>query len=261
MAFSKLALVLTIALVLTVGTLASNSPKPARRLVLNGVGSTADELRPTVDLFNELLGGEDNGSGAGPLKSGRRSINWDAGVVPFKFPGDFFAKNVTRGLTVKNSNNKFRVSNPVPSNGDDKFSKINPLAAADFITFSSKRLFAPVKDTKVVVKFSVPGKHQAALVRGFGAVFVDVDYPHLTKAVYYDKYGRVLTTQAVDAQKNGLSFLGVIFDEPVISRVALFLGSRPLRPLIPPRRRLCGSGRLFVLRAAARVLIAAAAWL
>lgn len=235
MTFSKQALTFTIVLALTIGTWATNSPKPARRLVLNGVGKTADELRPTVDLFNKLLGGEDNGSGAGPLESGRRSINWDAGVVPFKFPGDFFAKTVTRGLTVSNSNNKFRVSNPNPPNGDDKFSKINPLAAADFITFSSKRLFAPVKDTTVTINFSVPGKHQAALVRGFGAVFVDVDYPHLTKAIYYDKYGRVLARQAVDAKKNGLSFLGVIFDEAIISKVVLFLGSRPLRPRNHPR--------------------------
>ena len=217
-------------MVMVASSMATYCKKPGQRLVLHGVGKTAHDLRPTVDSFNELLGGDDNGNDSGPLKEGRRSINWDAGIVPFKFPGDFFAEVVTRGMTVSNADNKFVVSNPEPSNGDDKFSSINPFAAKDFITFSPKRLFAPLKKTKVIVSFSIPGKHENAVVKGFGAVFVDVDQAFLTKAVYLDKYGCVLAKEFVDPQNKGLSFLGVIFDKPIIARVDIYLGSRPLAP-------------------------------
>lgn len=198
------------------------------RLVLHDAGKSAHDINATVNLYKKILGGDDNGSEKGPLAHGQRSINWDAGIVPFEFPGNFFQKTVTRGLRVSNRDNKFRVGNPEPANGDDRFSSINPRAAHDFLTFSPKRLFAPLNDNKVTVTFSIPGKHQRALVAGFGAVYVDVDKEYLTQAIYYDVHGRVLAKERVDAEKNGLSFLGVVFAKPVIAKVELILGQRAI---------------------------------
>lgn len=63
---------------------------------------------------------------------------------------------------------EFRVSNPPRSSGirDNRFDSINRKAARDFITFSPKRLFTPLRRNTVTVDFSIPGRRDDALVRG-----------------------------------------------------------------------------------------------
>ena len=65
-------------------------------------------------------------------------------------------------------------------------------------------------------------------MKGFGAVFVDVDKKLQTKALYYDYNGCKLAVEYVEKQRNGLSFLGVIFDSPIIARVDIYLGAAPI---------------------------------
>ena len=83
----------------------------------------------------------------------------------------------------------------------------------------------------MTVDFSIPGTkgRRDACVTGFGAVYVDVDKRRVTSATYLDKYGKVLTKQFVDRRNKGLSFLGVIYNKPVIAKVVLKLGDAPLK--------------------------------
>ena len=221
-----------LALILSVLTFAEAAPrgcpKPHHRIFKDTAHRSAS-LKRIVDKFNAALGGDDNGSEKGPIKGGRRSINWDADVVPFDMPGNFFKNVVTRGAKMIARGGEFRVSNPVPPNGDNRFSTINRRASKDFITFSPKRLFTPLKDNKVTVDFSIPGLNKDAVVKGFGAVYVDVDKRHVTQATYLDKRGCVIARQFVDPKNKGLSFLGVIFRKPVIAKVILKLGNTPIQ--------------------------------
>ena len=162
-----LLLLLLLALTLSLVSVDAGGYRRRRRFrVFRDTSRDADGLRRIVDKFNRALGGDDNGNAPGPLNEGRRSINWDAAAVPFDMPGDFFKRVVTRGAEMVAKRGEFRVSNPDPPNGDDKFSSINRKASRDFITFSPKRLFTPLKDNKVTVVFSIPAKRQDATVKG-----------------------------------------------------------------------------------------------
>lgn len=79
------------------------------------------------------------------------------------------------------------------------------------------------------LRFYVPGTQQPALVRGFGAVYTDVDRIE-SSFTYFDKEGQSLGQFKVPAANNSLSFLGVVFDQPVVARVQIRYGSVSLGP-------------------------------
>eukprot|EP00178_Gracilaria_changii_P000632 TRINITY_DN107_c0_g1_i2.p1 TRINITY_DN107_c0_g1~~TRINITY_DN107_c0_g1_i2.p1 ORF type:complete len:265 (+),score=47.86 TRINITY_DN107_c0_g1_i2:564-1358(+) len=207
--------------------------------VLTHTAHDADGLTSIVQKYQNLLGGENNGNNPGPLRSGQRSINWDAAAVPFNMPGDFFNTVVTRGAVFKAQGGKFAVSNPAsPPPKDDRFSSLLPaFVTKQFRRFSLERLFTPVLSNRLVVKFQIPAAHDAAKVSGFGAVFTDVDLPRRTHMVYFDKNGCRIAKVLVPPKNKGLSFAGlVVVDKhnrrktlPVISKVKVQLGNVSVR--------------------------------
>lgn len=64
---------------------------------------------------------------------------------------------------------------------------------------------------------------------GFGAVYTDVDNDH-TAFEYFDKEGQSLGQFKVPIANNGLSFLGVVFAQPVVARVRIEYGTVALGP-------------------------------
>src|SRR5439155_9000241 len=48
-------------------------------VVFQAAGSTAASIQSTVDAFRAAVGDPNNGNNPGPLKNGRREINWDGG--------------------------------------------------------------------------------------------------------------------------------------------------------------------------------------
>ena len=63
------------------------------------------------------------------------------------------------------------------------------------------------------MRFFVPGTKTPATVKGFGAVFTDVDRANVTKLEFLDRYGKRIfvayAPKATQADK-GLSFVGVV---------------------------------------------------
>jgi len=201
-------------------------------LAINVVNAAARDyigLEPAFEAFRDILGGDNNGNNAGPFEDGHRQINWDAPIVPFDMPGNFFASTVDRGLTVNANRPEFRVSNPADGS-DHLFDSISPEAAEDFSTFSPQRLFAPLKDNKILVTFSVPGTkgHQRGTVDGFGAIFSDVDRDGKTLIIYYDVHGCEIHREAAKPFDKGLSFVGAHFEETPIYSVVIVNGDLPL---------------------------------
>ncbi len=202
---------------------------------IEGAAGDVAGLTPTVTAFRGLLGEPDNGSNP-PANAGRREINWDgtpdAQSAPNLLPPDFFNTNVPRGAVFVSKNNKFQVSADAdnPTNAGARFSNINGQYDDIFATFSPEKLFTPIGTNVMGIRFFVPGTNTAATVKGFGAVFTDVDRSDTTKLEFLDRDGKVIfvtfAPQGTQASKS-LSFVGVTTNAD-IWEVRITAGSAPL---------------------------------
>ncbi len=221
------------------------------QLVRTVQGADAAAIQGTVDMFRADLGAVNaNGPCSGPCTPGvgRREINWDGvgdGVSdPNIFPGDFFNQNSlspagrVRGIQFSSAGT-FRTSADSDSDGDGNpgpraalFEDLGAGNGADFAAFSAERIFGIVGSNEMDVTFSEPGSPGiASLVKGFGAVFTDVEVAGAARLDFYDVNNVLLHSEAVqpfpftggDSGKS-FSFVGVSFDSPVVSRVHIVNG-------------------------------------
>jgi hypothetical protein len=219
--------------------------------VFQAAGPNAAAIQSTVDAFRAALGGP-NGNTAGPLASGRREINWDGGgandtttapVTPFNVFLD------TRGAQFTTPGTG--LSQAPPSGGAQGGLAVlfdNPTYGTIFSVFSPPRLFTPVGSNVTEGFFFVPGTNGAtpATIRGFGAVFSDVDRPggggaadtrahrHSSTLIEFfgpaerrHQSGRLLFVAVVPASPGDASqsFYGITFADPRIARVRITAGS------------------------------------
>jgi hypothetical protein len=196
---------------------------PPQATVFAASGSVAAK----VDEFRNVLGAS-NGGTAGEQATGRREINWDgAGANPFDnrndFPAAFFNTNVKSGAVFTTAGTGFR-------NDSTDFAEINPGYAAQFNFFSANKIFAPIGSNVLDQLFQVAGQPTPAVVRGFGIVFSDVDLADKTTIELFAQDGSSLGKYSapVRSDAGGLSFLGVTFDQAIIARVRITLGTGAL---------------------------------
>jgi hypothetical protein len=215
--------------------------------VFQAAGPNAASIQSTVDAFRAVPGFETNNlNNPGPLSSGRREINWDGGsptVLDTTAPvTPFNVFLTTRGSQFTTPG--IGLSQAPPSGGPQGGLAVlfnNPTYATIFSTFSPSRLFTPVGSNKTEALFFIPGTNGGvpATVRGFGAVFTDVDQPDgsgpgakrgnrdaSTLIEYYDQDGRLIFSSFVPASPgNGsLTFFGIVFDDARIARVQITTG-------------------------------------
>jgi len=215
--------------------------------VFQAAGSTADSIQSTVDAFRAALGNPNNGNNPPPLdRSGHREINWDGGnpnivtttppVTPFNtFLDSRGAQFTTPGLGLSQG--------PTSGGPEGGLAALfnNPTYETIFSTFSPSRLFTPVGSNVTEALFFLPGSNGTvpAAVRGFGAVFTDVDQPDgsgpskkrgnrgaSTLIEYFSANDKVLFSSFVPASPGdaSLSFFAIVFDEPLITRVRITTG-------------------------------------
>ena len=207
-------------------------PRPIH--VVRGAGN----ITPLVNRYKALLGPDHGGAPVG-FSAGRRQINWDH--VPDEFarphllPANFFNARVApraRGAVLSTPGSGVAVSadRTNPAGAAVRFGDINPTYSERFRTFSPERLFSPIGSNIVNLRFYVPGTNRPAAVRGFGAVYTDIDRPENTAFEYFDASGRSLGKFAVPPRPKGLSFLGVVFRDPVVARVRIEYGDHALGP-------------------------------
>ena len=201
----------------------SRSPATSAHAPAATVIRSTGEIQADVDSFRALLGGPNNGAALGQQPAGRREINWD-GVpaaltnVP-TFPNDFFNVSSPRGLIYEPTGPGLEVS-------DHSFVDLGAQYAGEFLAFSGTKLFSPVGTNDVVVRFAVAGSDTKAAVRGIGAVFSDVDKPDKTAIELLGVNGEILGhfTAPARSDRRGLSFLGIVFRNPVIRTVHVIAG-------------------------------------
>jgi hypothetical protein len=221
----------------------ANQPRP---LVFQAAGPDATSIQGAVDAFRAKLGDPNNGNNPGPLKNGRREINWDGGnpnILDTTAPvNPFLVFLNTRGSQFKTPG--LGLSQGPASGGPQGGLAVlfaNPTYAKIFKTFSPSRLFTPVGSNITEASFSIPGTNgnAPATVRAFGAVFTDVDQPDggpaftrhgdnraSTLIEYFDGNGRLIFSSFVPASPGdgSLSFFGIVFDDARIAAVRIKTG-------------------------------------
>ena len=223
-------------------TITNPAPVVPQGAVVTATGNIAAD----VDAFRNLLGAS-NGGTAGEQPGGRREISWDgAGANPFNnkndFPADFFNTNVKSGAVFTTAGTGFR-------NDSTLFAEINPNYASQFNFFSATKIFTPVGSNQLDQLFRVAGQPTPAAVRGYGIVFSDVDLADKTTIQLFAIDGSSLGTFAapVRSDANGLSFVGVTFDDPIIARVRITLGTGALGANVNDVTAAGGTADLVVL--------------
>jgi hypothetical protein len=240
-AFGVLSMVLVVNQTAEAQSPAANSAVP---VVFQAAGPDAASIQSTVDAYRAALGAN-NLNNPGPLQKGRREINWDGGntnVLDTTAPvNPFLVFRNTRGSQFKTPG--VGLSQAPPSGGPQGGLAVlfgNPTYGKIFKAFSASRLFTPVGSNITLASFSIPGTNGTvrATVRGFGAVFTDVDQPDGTPGPgistskpstvieYFDRNGRLLFSGSVPAAPGdgNLSFFGVKFDDARIASVQIKTG-------------------------------------
>lgn len=211
----------------------------AAAVIRVAAGADPAAIQASVDQFRTDLGAPNNGVG-GAFLSGRREINWDGvpdgSSEPNALPFDFFNVNSPRGVVFQSLANiggqhQFRVSADAsnPTLTAVRFGNLDATYSTVFQTFSAERLFAPRFANSVDVFFFVPGTKIPATVKGFGAVFADVD-SSTTFIEFYAADGKKLSGSSLNVANNGLSFLGTSFNAGErVARVQMRLGNGNLQ--------------------------------
>jgi hypothetical protein len=190
------------------------------------VFTATGDIAARLAEFRTTLGDPVNGT-PGPLEGGRREIKWDG--VPAEltnvntFPGDFFNTTVKAGAIFSTDGIGFR-------NSDNDFSDINPAYADEFNAFSLPKTFMPIGSEALTVSFRVPGAETPAATRGFGVVFSDVERQGAASIKLFDAEGRSLGQYHAPVRSDpaGFSFVGVVFESPIVAQVRITSGQRAL---------------------------------
>jgi hypothetical protein len=231
------------------GNTSQNFVPPA---VFQAAGPDKESIQGTVDAYRSALGDPNNANNPSNLDAtgqaiGRREINWDGlggtatntdvPVTPFNnFLDARGAQFATPGTGLSQA--------PLSGGAQGGLATLfdNPTYGAIFRPFSNLRLFTPVGSNITEALFFAPGSNGSApaTVRGFGAVFTDVDRPDgsgpgkkrgnrgaSTLIEYFDVYGDLLFSSFVPAAPGdaSLSFFGIVFEDPLIARVRITTGN------------------------------------
>lgn len=215
-------------------TLGLTLPTQAATLEFRGTGANA---ATAFENMKTAIGGVNNGATLGSQGSGFRTINWDgvpldgsgagAGIetiVPDKvvgIPEDLF---LSRGT----------LYDEVYIVSGDGFESVNPGVVNQFPAFSPNKTFAHFGEDNNEIDqiFTVPGSFQKAATRGFGAIFLDVELAN-TSFIEYFSGSTSLGKFFVDPANSGEpSFLGVLFDDPIVTSVELNLGNNAIFNLL-----------------------------
>lgn len=201
--------------------------------------TASTNIQAKIDEYKSLLGPDNGGDPGTKGPAGFREINWDglsdAEAAPNIYQPDLFNSKTApraRGIVLSTPGTALMVSadSNNPTGTPTSFGDLNPSYTQIFPPFSGERLFSPVGSNIADIRFYVPGSDVKAVVRGFGAVYVDVDRVENTAFEYFDINDKSLGTYATPVLNNGHVFLGVLFPDAVVHRVRIEYGNSPLGP-------------------------------
>jgi hypothetical protein len=190
-------------------------------MVRGADASTAQAL----SSFEAEVGGADNGTSAGEQVNGFRHITWDGLAVDGSDPG---SRMIESGHVAAPSRARLEPwgiqLGPEIAVANDGFSSANP--GVSFTPFSRPNVWAPYNSNTAELQVVAPAAQGTsapvpAQTRGIGVTFLNVTTGGTTIR-YYN--GDILLGQ-VDALPGATSFAGLLFAQPVVTRVVITLGT------------------------------------
>ncbi|MBM7067167.1 VPLPA-CTERM sorting domain-containing protein [Actibacterium sp. 188UL27-1] len=202
-------------------------PGFAAPVVFSDAGPGAADIQDTVDGFRAEFSALNPFTPTNEDPDGRREINWDgvpdALADPNELPGDFFNANIpgrARGIEFvpTGETEGFEVSSSTASGVPILFDAPD---ANSF--FSPERIFRPINGSSFDILFFNPlDQTTPALTRGFGAVFTGLEQVGQAVLSYFDIDGNLIAQESAPSSGSAnLSFLGVVFDDPLIAKVSV----------------------------------------
>jgi hypothetical protein len=201
----------------------------AATVVFSASGATAADIQGTVDGVRTALGNL-NPNQPQNFPDGRREVNWD-GVPdaisdPNPFPGDTFNSGnpgTARGIEFVPTgiSTGLEVSASAASGIPPEF------GMPDFLTvFSPQKLFRSTGGSTIDTLFFDPSDQVTpATTRGLAVIFTGLPGLADPTMTFYSFTGSILAQESVAiTAAAGLSVLGVIFDDPLVARVAIDTG-------------------------------------
>jgi hypothetical protein len=199
-----------------------------------GGGGGQPSAATALANFETAIGGPNNGGTPSPQNGGFRTINWD-GV---KLDGTDFGGganttvinfNTTVGIPLNRFQTRGVFFGAVYAVSGDGFKTVNPGVNGLFPPFSTPSTFAMFNDNGIDFKFIAPSANNTTLAnassRGFGAIFINVELPNTTSIQYFNG-NTLLDTEYAPVGGKGLPvFVGALFNNPVVTRVSLTLGT------------------------------------
>ena len=203
-----------------------NNEKPKPDVI---VISASGNITARVNEFRHILGDVLNTTPG--QTSGRREINWDGVPDIFsteRIPADFF-NPVAPGSPASLQRGLLYAGNVDTRISSNKFADFDASNATEFSAFSGTKTFSAVNVNLWNVDFEVPGQSVAANIKGFGAVFSDVDLPGSTSIEYFSG-SRSLGIFYVPAASGDFSFLGVYFPNERVTSIRIKQGDAVVAP-------------------------------
>jgi hypothetical protein len=195
------------------------------------------DISQAVRQFQEALGGPLNNNEPEQQRTGRREINWDG--VPANltnnagFPGDFFNSSDPAAPPARRRGAEFFAGAEGAFEVSDRnFADIDPSYSREFDSFSPRKTFMVLGGNTLETRFLDVDAPTPALVKGFGVVFSDVDKTGSAKIELFGDNGLRLGTLTAPRRSDnrGLSFVGVVFDRPIITSALITSGEAALGP-------------------------------
>lgn len=178
----------------------------------------------SLAAFEAAAGGSDNGAIAGEQGSGFRHINWDAVALNGSDPA---STAIPGGHTVAVARGLLQPwgieLGPEIAVANDGFRSVS--SNASFTPFSAPNMWGPFNSTTAEFDIVAPGGEGStptvAQTRGLGIVFLGASGS--TQIQYYN--GDILLGSVpAPAPAGATSFAGLLFPDPVVTRVVVLLG-------------------------------------
>jgi hypothetical protein len=189
-----------------------------------------------LNQFKAAIGGVANVGG--PKADGFRVINWD-GVRLDGTDANPNTKVIVPGTTVNIPVDRFLGQGTLYAEeytvSGDGFASVNPATAGEFPAFSPRNTFAmfddepgEFEDRFIEQSFTLAGTRTAAATRGFGTIFVDVELAKSSSIEYFNGSKSLGKFYVPTAKSGEPSFLGVLFNDPIITDVTITVGDKAL---------------------------------
>ncbi|HHP7232699.1 MAG TPA: hypothetical protein ACFCUY_17810 [Xenococcaceae cyanobacterium] len=197
--------------------------------IFSGAGSQA---ATAFTQMQQAIGGADNTLAIGPQADGFRTVNWDGVLLDgtdFNGNTEVIVPDKVVGIPEERFLSRGALYDEVYFVSGDGFTSVNSEVEDQFFPFSPENIFAHIgegeNENEIRQSFTLAGTEVDAATRGFGAIFLDVELPNTSSIEFFSGSNSLGKYFVEPASSGEPSFLGVLFDSPVVTEVELILGN------------------------------------